>query len=136
MCSMNAKKAKSSILFLASLLGTVVHAKSVPVRAPASGMVASSLQRCGNESSAEGYEREAEQYAAEAEHFRALADIEERYSRTDYGKYAVRYYREKANEMDVAAENSLDLAMEHRMQADAGQDHTASCRDAPRSAKE
>jgi hypothetical protein len=125
-----------SILFAASLLGAAVHPQSVPVRAPAASGVASSLQRCGNKSSAEEYERKAEQYAAEAEHFRVLADIEERYSRTDYGKYAVRYYRRKANEMDIAAENSLELATEPRMQADAGQDHTASCGDAHGSAKE
>ena len=133
---MNAKTATSRILFTASLLGTVIHPKSVPVRPPAANTVSASLQKCGNESSAQEYERKAERYAAEAEHFRALADIEERYSRTDYGKHAVRYYRGKANEMDAAAENSLEVAMEHRMQTDVGQDHNASCRDAPGSAKE
>ena len=118
------------ILFATSLLGAAVHPQSVPVQAPASP------QRCSNESSAREYERKAEQYAAEAEHFRALADIEEKYSRTEYGKYAARFYREKADEMDIAAENSLNVAMEHRMQADAGQeDQGASCGDVQQSAE-
>ena len=66
------------------------------------------------------YEKQADQYATEAERYRTWASAEEMFSFTAFGKrYAVRYFDDKAHELDLAAEQTRTLASQYRHLADA-----------------